>query len=167
MTNNGKKLNHIGAIASMRLDIIKTLRAVAANVKHPAHKQIVLDLTTKLGLTNKPDRYILPADPNGFVLRFSTLPKNGSGHLRTQCEFQVISMLIMYFWLFCQTDDVQDRRSTWRYLSWLKRYAEDHKLYEVCGDIRKGFWLCNTSILKHGETPSLPQWLRDDGGETV
>lgn len=160
-------LRHIAQIKDMRKGIIETLRGVSKVMSHPTHRQTVIDLTTKLGPTREPDYDVLPAKPDGFVLKYAAIPKNGAGHLRTQCEFQVITMLITYFWVFCQTGDMQDFRSAMRYKGWLDRYAEDHKKYEVCGDERIGYWLCNTSILKDGEDPTLPQWLKDDGGETV
>jgi hypothetical protein len=167
MTDVHTDLKHLGRIKEQRKGIIVSLRAVSKVMKHPAHQQVVLDLVTKLGPTQDPQYDILPAERNGFVLRYHTIPKNGAAHLRTQCEYQVITMLIAYFWLFCQTGDMQDLRSIMRYKGWLDRYAKDHQKYEVCGDIRHGFWLCDTSVLKEGEDPTLPQWLKDDRGETV
>jgi hypothetical protein len=158
---------HITQVKKLRKDVMEAIRALVGVIKHTQHKQRVLDLVTKLGVGNDPDYAGLPAKPDGFVVTNTAYIANGTGSLRTQCEYQVVSMLITYFWLFGLTGDMQDLRSAMRYKGWIDRYVKDHAKYEVCGDVKSGFWLANTSILKDGEDPTLPQWLKDDGGETV
>jgi hypothetical protein len=167
VTDTHVDLKHLGKIKETRKEIMDTLRAVAKVMQHPAHRQVVMDLVTKLGPTKDPQYDILPAQPNGFALKHTSIPKNGAAHLRTQCEYQVITMMITYFWVFCQTGDMQDLRSVMRYKGWLNRYADAPYRFEVCGDVRKGFWLCDTNVLKEGENPTLPKWLKADKGETV
>jgi hypothetical protein len=165
--NEDGGIRHQTQVKSLRTEVLATLRAIASVIRHPAHKQRVLDLASKLGVSKEVDYGILPAQPEGFVVSNTAFIKNGTGNLRTQCEFQVISMLVMYFFLYSLTQDTQDLRSVYRYKNWITNYAARPDDYEVCGDVRTGFWLCNTSILKEGNKPSLPDWLRADGGETV
>jgi hypothetical protein len=158
---------HLTQVKNLRKEIIEAIRAMAGVIKLTTHKQRIIDLVTRLGVSGETDYSILPSQPEGFVVSNTMYIKNGTGNLRAQCEFQMITMMVTYFFLFSQTKDIQDLRSAHRYKGWIMRYVENHHDYEVCGGVRSGFWLCNTSVLKQGQEPTLPKWLKADGGETV
>lgn len=167
MTAIHQDIKHLARMKEMKKNALLAIRSIAGIIKHETDRQCILDLTTSLGPTKPPRYEVLPSKPTGFVLGNAEAESKAKVNLRTQCEFQMITMLITYFWMYCLTNDMQDMRSFMRYKGWIDRYVNDYNKYEVCGDIRRGYWLCNTSVLKEDEHPTLPKWLKDDGGETI
>lgn len=108
------------------------------------------------------DESRLPIRPDGFFLKQHTVLQHKGIRKRTLIEFQLVSMAVMYYWLYCHLRDRQDLRSCMRYCGFITGIVEDYKSYYVAGDVRHGWYLSNAK-----KDPKPPGWLEAEEGETV
>jgi len=149
----------------IRIRLMTVLRALAGIQKQGNIAQVFFDLASNVD--GSVDHSRLPATPDGFVVKQTTILKN-SGRLtfKTLCLYQVVSMAVLYYRLYGEMHDDQDARSCGRYLNWLERYVSAPLTYAVTGNVRDGYWLYQPEACPDGK-PILPEWLGENEGETV
>ena len=147
----------------LRQRLIGVIRKLA-----PRHRgklqQILIDLSCKLDLSGPIDQTNLPVKPDGFTVKQTTLAKYPGVALSVICEFQVISMAVLYYWLYSGTGDPQDEWSCGHYCEWLEAYADSPIDYAVIQGEHMELYLYPL-LGKPEDAPHLPEWL--DDGETV
>ena len=142
----------------LRIRLTGALRSLAGLQKNGKIAQVFLDLSCRVASAGDIDQSKLPATPDGFVLRQSRI--NSRVPVETLCLYQVVSMMVLYYWLFARMHDPQDRQSCEYYLKWLETYNKAPETYNVAGDVRNGYFLHPAA----DGLPHLPEWL---GEETV
>jgi len=148
---------------ALRVRLNGALRSLA-RLQHVARiAQVYYDLACKVDLTGPIDQSKLPATPDGFVVKQSAILKCGNLATETLCLYQVVSMMVLYYWLYAAMNDAQDARSCERYLEWVEAYANAPKAYKVVGNVRYGYYLYPLKGTPENK-PHLPEWL---GEETV
>ena len=153
-----------------RRDIRERLRAalkqVATKRRGTRSETLILDIIGRLEPTTPLNYDSLPIKPDGFRIKMSDREKH-TGKLRELCLLRVVSMAVMYYWLFVNTQDAQDNISCDQYIKWLLSFSPR---YQVYGDVRNGWYLANPdhSKKKDGKVvgpPSVPKWIKE--GTTV
>ena len=151
----------------LRQRLMNVLRVLAEKQRHPKHGQILMDLACKLMDTSSPiDPTRLPMTPDGFVVRCTTWEKLRGISTRTICELQVVSMTVLYYWLYAATHDAQDLRSCEHYMGWLDEYVSKSSDYTPILSFNRELYLYPLKGIP-GEKPHTPYWLKENNGETV
>ena len=142
--------------------VIRTL----ATLHRGKMQQMFIDLSCKLDLSGPIDEGNLPVRPDGFTVKQVTLQKYPGVPLETICRAQVVSMAVLYYWLYSVMGDVQDARSCERYCGWLEEYVKNPGVYDVIQGEHMELFLYPLEGTP-GDRPHLPEWLDANEGETV
>jgi hypothetical protein len=127
---------------------------------------MLLDLACNPDLSGPIDQSKLPVTPDGFVVRAGTQARYCGVAVVTVCELQVVSMTVLYYWLYASLNDPQDARSCEHYLDWLDTYLEKPESFGVIQGTRLELYLYPLQGVP-GEKPHPPEWLQENDGETV
>lgn len=150
----------------IRQRLFLILRALDGRMRHPKHQQLLRDLACNLDLTGPIDQTKLPMTPTGFTVRHDIADRYREVSFVALCELQVVSMTVLYYWLYAAIRDPQDLRSCERYLNWLEEYTKEPDRYVVMRDRHLALYLYPLKGVPD-EKPHLPEFLEEDDGETV
>jgi hypothetical protein len=146
----------------LRVRLNKALRSLAGLQRQNKVAQVFLDLACRIETSQGIDTSRLPTNPDGFIVKQTAILRHRGMDLETLCLYQIVSMTMLYYWLYSEIGDVQDARSCDRYLEWLEAYNKTPVTFSVVGSVRDGYYLWT------GEgDPHPPEWLTEDEGETV
>lgn len=146
----------------MRQRLTEVLRTLAKQQHRSSIAQVFYDLACGIDLTGPIDQSRLPATPDGFVVKNTTALKSRNMSNTIMCLYQIVSMMVLYYWLYAATADAQDARSCERYLSWLEEYTKAPEAYDVIQDKNLVMYLYPLKGIE--DKPHVPEWL---GEETV
>ena len=133
-------IQHLARQVELRSRLRGVLNRIAALYPGRVY-QVVIDLANGLDKVNSnTDSTRLPVQPNGFKVLNAERPAY-RWKLKVLCLLRVISMAVMYYWLFCGTHDEQDHVSCVHYVKWLENY--DPQFFNVYGHINKGWYLAD------------------------
>jgi len=161
VTNLNVDIEHRAKRGDLRVKLRNAIIRVAG-LYAGKFKQTLFDLSTALEHQGTTDYSRLPIKPGGF--KVLDHERAGFGYkLKQLCLLRVVSMSVMYYWLFCDTHDQQDYDSCVHYLEWLKVYEPQH--FNVYGKINRGWYLADKREAQPGVSPTEPEWIIE--GTTV
>jgi len=157
--DNNKQQKRLG------LKLSGVLREVAGHLS-PIMRRKLEDLSCNMGAGSLTDDSVLSVKPGGFIVKQSATIRHSDMRLPILCVLQVVSMAVLYYRMYSVTHDKQDSRSCNRYCKWLQDYLKDMSKYTVCGNVRMGYFLTD-STQPGNDADKLPKWLNSNDGETI
>lgn len=161
MANLNVDIDHRVKRGELRNKLRDTILRIAG-IYTGKFKQTLFDLSASLEKQGTTDYSRLPIYPRGF--RLLNHEREGYGYkLKVLCLLRVVSMAVMYYWLFCDTHEQQDYDSCVHYLEWLQGYEPQH--FNVYGKMNRGWFLADRRNVKPDKPATEPDWILE--GTTV